>query len=89
MIDPNILSACFRELEKTAMTPDEARQKRHAYYIKNRQQQLQRSRKYRMQNRAVISRKKKKYNRRVKMGVQKQRRRIERGGHSYGYGGWK
>lgn len=72
-----------------AMTPDEARRRRHAYYIKNRHRQLQKSKQYRLKNKAVIARKKKLYNRQVATGTKKQRRRVQQGSHSYGYGGWK
>jgi len=71
------------------MTSDADRRRRHAYYVAHRNQMLQKSRAYRMTNRAVLSRKKKKYRRQVEMGVRKQRRRLDVGGHGYAYGGFR
>jgi hypothetical protein len=72
-----------------AMTKSEQRKKRHAYYVANRQQMLQRGRAYRAQNRAEIRRKKVIYNRRVNTGVHRQRRRVSTGSFGASYQGYK
>lgn len=99
MIDPRLFSAFLEGLsdligedleEKlAALSAEEERRRRHAYYVANRQQLLQHGRAYRAQNRAQIARKKKIYARRVRSGVQRQRQRVQTGGMSFSYMGYK
>jgi len=85
-----ILDAFFDEATKlAAMTEEEARRKRHAYYVANRQRMIQQGRTYRQEKRVEISRKKKRYNRQVAMGTKRQRKRVQTGGMSFAYMGYK
>jgi len=81
--DPELLE----ELLKVARMSE--RDRRHRYYMQNRQRILQQNRQYRQKNKASISRKQKRYRKQVTSGMRKQKRRINTGGHSYQYGGWK
>lgn len=75
--------------EKTGSIDSQAAQKRHAYYMKNRQRLLAQSKVYRAKNRADLQRKKKIYRRQVKRGAKKQQRRVGAGSHGYAMMGYK
>lgn len=83
---PEVLHFFADELEKLAA--DSKSKSRHGYYMRNRNQILQKQRQYRAKNKAGIARRQKMYRRKVKMGAQRQRKRISTG-HSYTYGGYR
>lgn len=90
MLSSELLHFFNDELEKLgALSAEEKKRRRHAYYVANRQKLLTRGRAYRVQKRPEIQRKKKIYNRLVSTGAKKQRRRIDTGQFSYGYAGYR
>ncbi len=81
-MDLEVLYFFSDELEKLA------EKSRHNYYMRNRNQILQRQRQYRSKNKASIARRQMMYRRKVKAGAHRQRKRISTG-HSYTYGGYR
>ena len=81
-MDLEVLHFFSDELEKLAA------KSRHNYYMRNRNQILQRQRQYRSKNKGGIALRQKMYRRKVKAGAHRQRQRISTG-HSYTYGGYR
>jgi hypothetical protein len=88
MISEDTLFAFFDEIEKAAaLSKDELRNRRRAYYRSNREALLAKGRAYRRANIAQIKRKRILYERRVKSGSKRKRRRIQTG-MSYEFAGY-
>ena len=90
-VQPKVASLeVFQQFAKAAAMNDVERQRQqHAYYAQNRELILQKNRTYRAKNSAEIRRRNAIYRRKVKMGVQRQRQRVETGGHGYVFGGYR
>jgi superoxide dismutase len=81
-VDLDVLHFFSDELEKIAAKG------RHNYYMRNRNQILQKQRQYRAKNKGQIARRQKMYRRKVNTGAKRVRTRISTG-HSYTYGGYR
>ena len=81
---PEVLHFFTDELVKAASKS----KSRHGYYMRNRNQILQKQRQYRAKNKGQIARRQKMYRRKVSTGAHRQRTRISTG-HSYTYGGYR
>jgi uncharacterized protein YycO len=72
-----------------AMSKQEQKRKRHEYYVQNRNKLRQQGRAWRQANKAQIQRKGRFYRKQVSTGARRQRQRVDTGGMSFTYMGYK